>query len=93
MVFGRQCSAVHLIAHRTARRWLFLSPRPGNQHRIPAAPVRRSGRHADHPPDAEAIGEPAKARRPKGPRERHPDLTAIGEGGKPVLGFGRVGHR
>jgi len=52
-----------------------------------------SGRNCDHPPDAEAVGEHAEARRPKGLRERHPDLTAIREGGKRALGFGLVGHR
>jgi hypothetical protein len=48
--------------------------------------------HADHPADTEAVGEHAKARRPKGLRERHPHLSAIGEGGKRALGFRLVGH-
>src|SRR4029077_3604358 len=52
-----------------------------------------SGSNCDHPTDAEAVGEHAEARRPKGLRERHPHLTAIREGGKRALGFGLVGHR
>ena len=72
-------SATHRAVNRSVRVY-------GSMH-LP------SGRNCDHPPDAEAVGEHAEARRPKGLRERHPDLTAIREGGKRALGFGLVGHR
>ena len=48
----------------------------------------RSGQDADHPANAEAVGEHAKAGGPKGFGEGHADFAASDEGIKGAMGLG-----
>ena len=54
---------------------------------------RRSLRHRDHPGDAEAVGEPAEARRSEGLAPRHRRFAAFGQRGEGFAGRGLVGQR
>jgi hypothetical protein len=70
----------------------YESTRTNNRHLISAS-SRSLRRHADHPPDTEAVGDHAEARRPERLGKRHLHLAAFGQRAKFPFGVCFVRRR